>query len=88
MTVRAAMVALLLLGAVVGSGIQVTRISHEVRTLHAELQAAQRQQDQHLSEHSRLLLERSALSSYQNVERIAQGELAMQFPDVVERLEP
>lgn len=88
MTARKTLALLVLLVAVVGSGIQVTRVSHEVRTLHGEFQAAQRLQDQHLAEFSRLLLERSALSSYQNVERIAQGELAMQFPDVVERLEP
>jgi cell division protein FtsL len=85
---RAVLALLLLLLAVVGSGIQVALVSHEVRRLHGELEAAQRAQDAHLAEYSRLLLERSALSAYQNVERLAQSELAMQFPDDVERIEP
>jgi cell division protein FtsL len=87
-TIRKALALLVLLAAVVGSGIQVAWVSHEVRSLHGDLEAAQRDQDEHLSEYSRLLLERSALSAYQNVERLAEGELAMQFPDKVERLKP
>jgi len=79
---------LVLLVAVVGSGIQVARQTHEVRRLHAELQAAHRAQDELLSEYSRLLLERSTLAAFQNVERLAETRLAMQFPDAVERLEP
>lgn len=74
--------------AVVASGIQVALVSHEVRRLHGELEAAQKAQDEHLAEYSRLLLERSALSAYQNVERLAERELAMQFPDTVEFIEP
>lgn len=74
--------------AVVASGIQVALVSHEVRQLHGELEAAQKAQDEHLAEYSRLLLERSALSAYQNVERLAERELAMQFPDTVEFIEP
>jgi cell division protein FtsL len=70
------------------SGIQVALSAQNVRELHAELEHAQGEQDQQLAEHSRLLLERSALSSYQNVERIAQAELAMEFPDKVEQLSP
>jgi cell division protein FtsL len=79
---------LALLAAVVGSGIQVALVSHEVRTLHADLQAAQRAQDELLAEYSRLLLERSTLASFQIVERVAQSELAMQFPESVERIDP
>ena len=78
---------LILLVAAVASGIQVARQSHEVRRLHADLQAAQRVQDEVLADYSRLLLERSTLAAYQNVERLAQAELAMQFPDTVERIE-
>lgn len=74
--------------AAVASGIQVALVSHEVRRLHGELEAAQKAQDEHLAEYSRLLLERSALSAYQNVERLAERELAMQFPDTVEFIEP
>lgn len=88
MTLRAAIVFVVMLVAVVGSGIQVALVSHEVRRLHGELEAAQRAQDEHLAEYSRLLLERSALSAYQNVEQLAERELDMQFPELVERLEP
>jgi cell division protein FtsL len=87
-TVRYLVLLLVLLVAVVGSGIQVALVSHEVRRLHGELEAAQKAQDEHLAEYSRLLLERSALSAYQNVERLAERELAMQFPEEVEYLEP
>lgn len=86
MNVRQALWLALLLVAVVASGIQVALVSHEVRTRHGELEAAQRAQDEHLAEHSRLLLERSALSAYQNVERLAETELGMVFPQGVERL--
>ena len=75
-----------LLLAVVGSGVEVALVSHDVRTLHGELEAAQKAQDEHLAEYSRLLLERSALSAYQNVERLAETELGMQFPQQVERI--
>ncbi len=77
----------LLLTAVVGSGVQVVRVSHDVRRLHAELESAQHAQDEHLSEYSRLLLERSALSAYQNVERIAEQELGMTFPERLPELD-
>jgi cell division protein FtsL len=88
MTVREVIAFAVVLIAVVASGIQVTLVSHEVRRLHGMLETAQKTQDEHLAEYSRLLLERSALSSYQNVERIAQDELAMRFPEAVERIEP
>lgn len=41
-----------------------------------------------MSEYTRLLLERSALSAYQNIERVAVTELAMTFPEQVERIAP
>ena len=77
----------LLLVAVVGSGVQVAYYSQLVRELHASLQAVQLRQDAQLAEHSRLLLERSVETSYQNVERIAESDLAMVFPERVEHLE-
>jgi len=73
--------------ALVASGIQVAHSTHEVRRLHAALQDAQRIQDEGLAEHSRLLLERAALAAYQNVERLAESQLSMQFPHKVERVE-
>lgn len=88
MNARQGLIFVLLLLAVVGSGIQVALVSHEVRRLHGALENAQKTQDEHLAEFSRLLLERSALSAYQNVERLAEEELAMQFPETVERIEP
>lgn len=88
MTVRALIVFVVLLVAVVGSGIQVALVSHDVRSLHGELEVAQKAQDEHLAEYSRLLLERSALSAYQNVERLAEDELDMRFPQDVERIDP
>jgi cell division protein FtsL len=80
------LVAVLLL-AVVASGVQVAYSSHEVRSLHGELQAAQRRQDAQLAEHSRLLLERSVQTSYANVERVAEVQLEMVFPNAVEEVE-
>ena len=84
----AAISVLLLVVAGVVSGVEVARGVQEVRTLHGELEASRRAQDALMAEHSRLLLERSALASYQNVERLAESELAMRFPDRVERLSP
>lgn len=88
MTARSALLFVVLLLAVVASGIQVALVGHDVRRLHGELEAAQKAQDEHLAEYSRLLLERSALSAYQNVERLAESELDMTFPDRVEHLDP
>ena len=86
-TVRFAVWIVVLL-AVVGSGIQVAYTSQEVRQLHILREAAQKEQDEHLAEYSRLLIERGALAAYQNVERIARDDLAMKFPEDVERIEP
>ena len=83
---RPFVVFLILLLLVTGSGIHVALVSHEVRKLHGELEAAQKTQDRYLSAYSRLLLERSALAAYQNVERLAEVELAMHFPNEVEQL--
>ena len=75
-----------LLLCVVGSGLQVVYTSEQVRQLHSELQAAQRRQDAQLAEHSRLLLERSVETSYQNVELVAERRLAMVFPETVQQV--
>ena len=75
-----------LLLCVVGSGLQVVYTSERVRQLHGELQAAQRRQDAQLAEHSRLLLERSVETSYQNVELVAERRLAMVFPETVQQV--
>ena len=77
---------LALLACVVASGLLVVQRAHEVRQLHKGLEAARHQQDRLLEEHSRLLLERGALSAYYNVERVARTELNMRFPDQVRQV--
>lgn len=77
---------LLALLLVVVSGLQVAYSAKENRDQHMALEAAQRSQDEALAVQSRLLLERSALAAYQNVERTAQVKLDMQFPATVERV--
>ena len=79
---------LALLLALVASGLSVVRRAEDARQLHQDLEAARKGQDQLLVEHSRLLLERAALSAYYNVERAAVAELGMRFPDQVEQLAP
>jgi len=78
---------LVVLVAAVASGIQVALSAHQARSLHTQLEAAQKSQDDALAVQSRLLVERSALAAYQNVERTAQNELKMQFPRRVKRVE-
>jgi len=70
------------------SGLGQVEQAHEVRALYSEMGQLQREQDALLEEHSRLLLERGALSSMQKVEVVAQGELDMLFPDRVRQIQP
>lgn len=81
-----AAVLLALLISVVASGLLVVQRTHEVRQLHKGLEAARQRQDRLLDEHSRLLLERGALSAYYNVERLAETDLGMRFPDQVRQV--
>lgn len=85
---RQLLLALALLLAVVASGLLLVRRADEARQLHGRLEAARKVQDQLLVEHSRLLLERGALSAHHNVERVAGAELGMRFPEQVEHLAP
>lgn len=77
---------LVLLAAVVASGLLAVRQADEVRQLHRNLEEARHRQDELAAEHSRLLLERSALSAYYNVERVAASDLGMRFPAQVRQL--
>ena len=77
---------LLTLLAAVASGVQVSYATHTIRRLNVTLEEALRAQDEALARNSRLLLERSALAAYQNVEHTAQTELQMRFPVAVERV--
>ena len=82
---------LLWLGALVlagVSGLQVVKTTQQVRELHARLESAQVAHDKALDRHSRLLLERSALSAYHTVEQLAEERLAMRFPETVEEVSP
>ena len=70
------------------AGVQTARQAHEWRALFRELAASQRSEDDHLREYRLLLLERATLAGYQNVERLAQEQLDMNFPDAVVRVRP
>jgi cell division protein FtsL len=70
------------------SGIQVAFSTHRVRTLHIELQTLQGRLDDAVEEYSRLQIELAAVAAYQNVERTAELELEMTFPEEVRRVEP
>ena len=63
------------------SGLSLVERAHEMRGLYGALGNVQRQQDELLEEHSRLMLERGALSSMQQIEVVAETELDMHFPD-------
>ncbi len=65
------------------SGVQVASKSHEMRGAYTRLSEEQARRDALLEEHSRLLLERGTLSSYRNVDRIANDALSMHFPEEV-----
>ena len=73
---------------VAATGIGVARFSQETRALFFALEQDQRAQDALLAQYSRLLLERSTLAAYQNVDDIAEQRLGMRFPEQVERVEP
>ncbi len=81
----AAVVIYLSIGA---SGFWIAATAQSVRGLFVGLQHNQSEQDALLAEYSRLLIERGTLSSYQNVDQIAERQLAMRFPEKVERVAP
>ena len=70
------------------SGVWIAATAQDVRGLFIALEHNQKQQDALLEEYSRLLIERGTLSSYQNVDQIAERQLAMRFPETVERVSP
>ena len=65
------------------SGVQVTTKANEMRDAYTRLSEEQARRDALLEEYSRLLLERGTLSSYRNVDRIANEALSMHFPEEV-----
>ncbi len=68
------------------SGLAVASQSQQMRELVMSMEASQRQEDEMLAEQSRLLLERSTLASFQQVDQIAETQLQMQFPEAVEKV--
>ena len=65
------------------TGLSLVDAAHEMRGLYRQLGEVQREQDALLEEHSRLMLERGALTSMQNIEAVAQSQLDMRFPEEV-----
>ena len=78
---------LLLIGAIVASGLGVVQTAAETREMYRSLGEVQREHDQLLEEHSRLSLERSTMSSMQKIETVALEQLDMEFPAQIGRLE-
>lgn len=72
-----------LLVAIVASGLQVVASAQDMRELYRLMGEVQRERDSLAAEYSRLLLERSAISSMQNIEDAAHNELDMEFPSGV-----
>ncbi len=72
-----------LLAVIVATGLRVVHSADSMRVVYQQLGATQQQQDELLAEYSRLLLERAALSSLQNIEQVAESELNMEFPEQV-----
>ncbi|MEM7220135.1 MAG: cell division protein FtsL [Pseudomonadota bacterium] len=80
---RLALLCALALGVCVLLGVEASRASQEMRSLHGELQSQRIQHDRLLAEHSRLLLERAALASHRSVDLLAEQQLGMRFPQTV-----
>lgn len=68
--------------AVAVTGVYVSLSSQQMRNLFTSLQRIQVQNDELLGEYSRLLLERGAFASYLNVDRVAEQDLSMKFPEL------
>ena len=69
-----------LLVASVFSALEMVDSAHRMRGLYQELDLVQQQQNELLAVHSRLLLERGARASLNEVELAAEQELEMHFP--------
>ena len=69
------------------SGTMVVNQSKQRQLLYRQAIELREERDQQLAEYSRLTLERGSLSSYQRVQRIANEDLEMDFPDRVTPVE-
>jgi cell division protein FtsL len=80
---KAWLVLLTLLSAVVASAIALIALKHQGRDLFIELEREGRLQDQHRVEWSRLQIELAWLGETGRIETLAQDRLEMQTPDRV-----
>jgi cell division protein FtsL len=80
--------AVVVYSAVALSGVWIASLGQDVRGLFVALEQNQQTQDALLAQYSRLLIERGTLSSYQNVDQVAEQQLTMRFPEIVERVAP
>lgn len=69
------------------TGVQTAVLSDEVRAYNQRLSDLQTAQDEHMTRHRLLLLERATFAGYLNVERVARQELGMGFPQEVVRVQ-
>jgi cell division protein FtsL len=67
----------LLLVTITATGLSSVDSAHDMRALYGRMGEVQREQDGLLEGHSRLILERGALSSMHSVEEVAASELGM-----------
>ena len=74
------LVVLVLILGIVFSGIEMVDSAQQMRELYQQLDRVQRQQNELLAVHSRLLLERGARASLSEVENAAEQTLNMHFP--------
>ena len=72
--------------AIAVTGVHTAMQSDEVRGYNQRLSDIQAVQDEHLTRHRLLLLERATFAGYLNVERVAREELGMGFPQEVVRV--
>ena len=70
------------------TGVWIASLGHDVRGLFVAIEQNQQDQDAMLAQYSRLLIERGTLASYQNVDELAERQLAMRFPELIERVAP
>jgi len=84
---RGVALGVLLLAGCVVFGVQVASQAQQMRALYSELQRDQAAKDALLAERSRLLLERGALKSYSQAEKLARETLGMRFPESITRVE-
>ena len=65
------------------AGVQTVRQAHEMRGLYRQLSATQEDKSELLVRYQHLLLERATFAGYQNIERTAEEQLGMRFPEQV-----